>query len=214
MNERVRLTPLTLEEQTFAGENHSVLEWCMKAQKVDADLYDVAAMGYLLAVKKWFARPEIHKWSFKSIVRQAVRSSLGNERKKQERRIKTVSLDAVIPGTDDLTYGSTVTEDNIRYLTGGKKEMSMEKSYDVKIPESAKMGRNPSVEVEAVLEFLSSNHKTMCFEYGTKKEADSKSSTLRAWKKREKRNDINFYKMIDKIYIEKIPVRGRKKQSN
>ncbi len=213
MCERVMLTPLTPEEQIFAEENHSALEWCMKAQKLDADLYDVAALGYLLAVKKWFARPEIRKWSFKTVVCQTVRSSIGNERKKQERRIRTVSLDDVIPGTDDLTYGDTVTEENIRYLTGGKERIGMKINFDVKIPESAKLGRLPSVEIETVVEFLASSHKTLCFEYESSKQASGKCSTLRGWKKREKRNDFNIYKMAEKIFIEKVaakPKRGEK----
>lgn len=211
MSERVRLTPLTLEEQTFAGENHSILEQCMRVQHINNELYDVAAMGYLMAVKKWFARPELHKWSFQTIVKQSVRSYVGAERKKQERRIQTVSFDAVIPGTDDLTYGSSVTEDNIRYLTGGKEEMSVQMSYGVKIPESAKAGRTPSVEIEKLLEFLDSKYKTMCFTYSDKKEANSKSSTLRSWKKTKKRTDFNVYKMAERIFIEKVPVKGRRK---
>jgi len=34
---------------------------------------------------------------------------------------------------------------------------------------------------------------------------------LRAWKKKENRNDINIYKMADKIFIEKVPVKERRK---
>ncbi|WP_313152099.1 hypothetical protein [Lacrimispora sp.] len=211
MCERVRLTPLTPEERTFAEENHSALELCMKLQGVDNDLYDVAAIGYLQAVKKWFARPDLRKWSFQTIVKQSVRSYVGAERKKQERRIKTVSLDDVIPGTDDLTYGGTVTAVNIRYLTGGKEKMGMKINFDVKIPETARLGRTPSVEIETVVEFLASTYRTMCFEYDNSKQANSKSSTLRAWKKKESRNDFNIYKMAERIFIEKVPVKERRK---
>jgi hypothetical protein len=211
MCERVRLTPLTPEERAFAEENHGALEWCMRLQGVDNDLYDVAAIGYLQAVKKWFARPDLRKWSFQTIVKQSVRSYVCAERKKQDRRIQTVSLDDVIPGTDDLTYGDTVSEDNMRYLTGGKEKKGMEIKFDVKIPESAKLGRTPSVEIETVVEFLASTHKTMCFEYDNSKQANSKSSTLRAWKKKENRYDFNIYKMVERIFIEKVPVKERRK---
>jgi len=210
MCKRVMLTPLTPEEQIFAEENHSALEWCMRVQKLDPDLYDVAVFGYLQAVKLWFARPDLQKWSFKTVARQAVRSSVGNERRKQDRRIHTVSLDDVIPGTDDLTYKDTVTEENIRYLTGGKKEMGMMINFDVKIPESAKLGRTPSVEIEAVVEFLASTHKNMCLEYDTSKQASGKCSTLRGWKKKENRSDFNIYKMAEKIFIEKIVAKTKR----
>lgn len=210
MCERVLLTPLTPEEQAFAEENHDALEWCMKIQKLDAELYDVAAFGYLLAVKKWFARPDVRKWSFKTVVKQAVRSSVGNERKKQERRIKTVSLDDVIPGTDDLTYGDAVTEENIRYLTGGKEEIGMEISYDVKIPETARQTRLPSVEVEMVIEFIPSNHRNMCLGYEDAKTAKGKVATLRYWKKKNNREDINVFRLVDKIFVEKVPVKPKR----
>lgn len=210
MCERVRLTPLTSEERAFAEENHDALDWCMKTQRLDPDLYDVAAFGYLLAVKKWFARPDLQRWSFKTIVKQSVRSSVGNERKKQDRRIRTVSLDDVIPGTDDLTYGDTVTEENIRYLTGGKEKKGMKISYNVKIPETARQGRLPSVEVEMVIEFIASNHKNMCLEYDDVNTAKGKISTIRSWKKKNNREDINVFRMSNSIFVEKTNARSKK----
>jgi hypothetical protein len=204
------LTPLTPEEQIFAEENHSALEWCMRIQKLDDDLYDVAAFGYLQAVKKWFAQPEIRKWSFKTIVKQAVRRSIGHERIKQDRRIQTISLDDVIPGTDDLTYKDTVTEENVRYLTGGKEKTGMKINFGVKIPEAARLGRTPSVEIETVLEFMASAHKTMSFEYDNPKQAMGKVSTLRGWKKKENRTDLNIYRIAETIYIEKVSTKTKR----
>lgn len=210
MCERIMLTPLTPEEQIFAEENHSALEWCMRIQKLDDDLYDVAAFGYLQAVKKWFAQPEIRKWSFKTIVKQAVRRSIGHERIKQDRRIQTISLDDVIPGTDDLTYKDTVTEENVRYLTGGKEKTGMKINFGVKIPEAARLGRTPSVEIETVLEFMASAHKTMSFEYDNPKQAMGKVSTLRGWKKKENRTDLNIYRIAETIYIEKVSTKTKR----
>ena len=210
MCERVMLTPLTPEEQIFAEENHSALEWCMRIQKLDDDLYDVAAFGYLQAVKKWFARPELQRWSFKTIVRQSVRSSLSNNRRKQERQIQTISLDDVIPGTDDLTYKDNVTEENVRYLTGGKREVGMKINFGVKIPEAARLGHTPSVEIETVLEFMASAHKTMSLEYDNPKQAMGKVSTLRGWKKKENRTDFNIYRIAETIYIEKVSTKTKR----
>lgn len=210
MCDRVRLTPLTPEEQIFAEENHSALEWCMRVQKLDPDLYDVAVFGYLQAVKLWFARPDLRKWSFKTVARQAVRSSVGNERRKQDRRIHTVSLDDVIPGTDDLTYGESITEENVRYLTGGKEKKGMKINFDVKIPEAAKLGRLPSVEIEAILEFLSSNHKNMSFEYDDPKQAKGKFSTIQSWKKRKSREDFNVFRVAETLYVEKVTTKTKR----
>ncbi|MFR3729138.1 hypothetical protein [Lacrimispora sp.] len=210
MCERIMLTPLTPEEQAFAEENHSALEWCMRLQGLDDDLYDVAVFGYLQAVKKWFARPELRKWSFKTIVRQSVRSSLSNNRRKQERQIQAISLDDVIPGTDDLTYKDTVTEENVRYLTGGKREVGMKINFDVKIPEAARLGRTPSVEIETVLEFLLSNHKNMSFEYDDPKQAKGKLSTIQSWKRRKNRDDFNVFRVSETLYIEKVTTKTKR----
>lgn len=210
MCNRVMLTPLTPEERAFAEENHSALERCMKFQGIDNDLYGVAATGYLQAVKKWFARPDLRRWSFQTIVKQSVRSYVCAERKKQDRQIRTVSLDDAIPGTDDLTYGDTITEENIRYLTGGKEKKGMKISYNVKIPETARQRRLPSVEVEMVIEFIASNHKNMCLEYDDVNTAKGKISTIRSWKKKNNREDINIFRMSDSIFVEKTNARSKK----
>jgi len=44
-----------------------------------------------------------------------MRSAVDNERRKQSRRIQTISLDEVIPGTEGLTWADMVTEDNLDY---------------------------------------------------------------------------------------------------
>ena len=80
----------------------------------------------------------MHKWSFRTIVNQTIRSHIYNERSKQATRIQTVSLDAEIPGTDGLTYGDMITSENIRYMDE-KEKYAMEVKFDVKIPEAAKM---------------------------------------------------------------------------
>ena len=210
MPNRVILTPLTSEERGFAEVNHDALEWCMRIQRIDPDLYDVAAIRYLQAVKKWFARSDLRKWSFRTVCKQSVRSYVGAERKKQDRQIQTVSLDDVIPGTDDLTYKDAVTENNVRYLTGGKKEMGMKISFDVKIPEAAKLGRLPSVEIETILEFLSSNHKNMSFEYDDSKQAKGKHSTISSWKRRKNRDDFNVFRVSETLYIEKVTTKAKR----
>lgn len=47
-------------------------------------------------------------------------SAVNNERQKQGRRIQAVSLDDPIPGTDGLTWGDVITEDNqLIYARGG-----------------------------------------------------------------------------------------------
>ena len=205
------LTPLTPEEQQFAADNHDCLQWAIRNQCLDRELTDIAALGYVHAVKKWFARPDLHKWSFRTIVNQTIRSHIYNERSKQATRIQTVSLDAEIPGTDGLTYGDMITSENIRYMDE-KEKYAMEVKFDVKIPEAAKMRASLSVEMEALLEFLSSTHRTMCLSYPDVKKAVSKAGSMRSWKKNNNRNDFNVYRLGETIYIEKLAKNRKNKE--
>lgn len=203
------LTPLTPEEQQFAADNHDCLQWAVRKQCLDRELTDIAALGYIHAVKKWFARPDLHKWSFRTIVNQTIRSHISSERRKQETRIQTVSLDAEIPGTDGLTYGDIITTDNIRYQR--REEKQVEIKLDERIPEAAKQ-RISSAAVEVLLEFLSSDHKTMAMTFIDKKEAASKAGTMRSWKKKNARTDFNVYRLGETIYIEKLAKNRKNKE--
>lgn len=90
-----RLTPLTPEERQFAEDYVWVIDWYFNISDYDAfDYYDVAIFGYLKAVKSWCAREELHQYSFSTIAKQMMRSYIGNERRKADRRIKAISLDA------------------------------------------------------------------------------------------------------------------------
>ncbi|WP_313583954.1 hypothetical protein [Lacrimispora sp.] len=202
MGDRVKLTPLTPEEKVFAEENLGALEWCIGKQRLDEDLYDVAALGYLHAVKTWFARPDLRKkWTFLTIVNQTVRSYVGNERKAQERRIQTVSLDDAIPGTDDLTYGEIVTEENIKYLKGCN-EGGWERG-------STKTIGTASVELLKLMAFLDSDLSDLHFEFDDEKEADRKRSSFYSWRKLHKR-DFTIRKRGKMVYVEKLDIRPKK----
>lgn len=203
------LTPLTPEEQQFAADNHDCLQWAIRKQCLDRELTDIAAIGYVHAVKKWFARPDLHKWSFRTIVNQTIRSHICNERSKQATRIQTVSLDAEIPGMDGLTYEDIITTDNIRYQR--REEKQVEIKFDERIPEAAKQ-RISSVAVEVLLEFLSSDHKTMAMTFIDKKKAASKAGTMRSWKKKNARTDFNVYRLGETIYIEKLAKNRKNKE--
>ena len=206
MCECVRLTALDADEQQFAAENYNALEWCIRIQRIEEDFQDVAYIGYLHAVKKWFARPELHRWSFRTVANNTIRSHLSNEMRKQGRRIQTISLETVIPGTNGLTYGDTVTYKHMDYLY--KKEIrTLEIKYDIKIPETARMSRLPCVEIEALVEFLSSTHKTMCLSYETAQQASNKASNIRGWVKKNDKKDVAVYKSGTEIYVEKLAIK-------
>lgn len=211
MQQCVKLTPLTEEERIFSEEQYHVCEWCIRKNRLDQDDQDIAYIAFLHAVKKWHARPDLHRWSFPTIVNNTLRSHMANENRKAKRSVQAISLEEVIQGTDGLSYADTITEENIRFLRKDF-DMDMEKKiqYDVEIPEIAKMRRvgKVSVDTEMLINFLGSEHKTMCLEYSDKKEAAAKASCFRSWKRKRKRDDFNIYRFEETVYIEKI---GKKK---
>ena len=111
-----QLSPLTLAEQAVAEQNFSLVFRFLRAQRLPIDeWFDIVIFRYLLTVKNWFSRPELYKYEFSTIAWRAMSSAVYNERKKQGRRIQTISLDEPIPGTDGLTWGDIITEDNQNY---------------------------------------------------------------------------------------------------
>lgn len=200
----VRLTPLTPEERKFAEENYPVLERHIRAERLPEEYTDIAYLGYLHAVKKWHARPELRQWPFSAIVRQAVRSRIGNVRRSEAKQVRTVSLDAGIPGTEGLTYGDTIACGAADGFSNNGGEEGMKIDYDIRIPEAAKLGRTPSVEIETLVNFLGSQHGTMALTYADPKTAGSRAGTLRGWLKKNGRDDVKVYKMDTVVYVEKI----------
>lgn len=103
--------PLTPEEQRFAAEHCKLADQFISIHHLQYDeWYGIIVMGYLNAVQLWFVRKDLHKYSFVTIATKCMRSSMTHEYEKQRHRPRTVSLDDIIPGTEDLTYGETLCD--------------------------------------------------------------------------------------------------------
>lgn len=101
--------PLTPEEAQFATDHINIVWWYLDQQGLDrADWFDVVIFRYLLSVKRWFALPDLQNVRFVTVACNAMRSAIGNERKRQAKEPKTVSLYEPIPGTEDLLYINTI----------------------------------------------------------------------------------------------------------
>ena len=101
------LRPLTSQERAVAEQNHDLVE---------SEYYDVIIFRYLLTVENWFRRPELYHYQFSTIAWHAMSSALHNDTQKKRRQIQTVSLDDMIPGCEDLTWGDVITEKNLEYV--------------------------------------------------------------------------------------------------
>ena len=115
---RTTLKPLSPEERIMAEEKHNLVLSFLRAHGLPMEeYYDVVIFRYLLAVEKWFRRPELYRYQFSTIAWSAMSSALYHEREKQKRRIPTVSLEENIPGCENLTWNAVVTEKNLAYTS-------------------------------------------------------------------------------------------------
>ncbi len=114
---RKTLRPLAPAEQAVAAQNFWMVESFLRKQGLPLDDWlDVVIFRYLLTVERWFDEPDLYRYEFSTIAWSAMHSAVGNERRKQARRIKTVSLDDPVPGTEGLTYNDIVTAENLDYI--------------------------------------------------------------------------------------------------
>lgn len=101
--------PLTPKEAQFATDNINIVWWYLDQQGLDrAEWFDVVIFRYLLTVKRWFAVPDLQQVKFVTLACSAMRSAIGNERRKRANEPRTVSLYEPIPGTDDLLFIDTI----------------------------------------------------------------------------------------------------------
>lgn len=196
-------TPLTAEERVFAAENAYFIDWYIRKHHLDYDeWYDVLAIAYLKSVKKWFAEHELHKYKFSTIAGRTFHYAFMKEYKIKKQKPKIISLFELIPGTDGkLSYINMITYEDLNriYLEGE----IMKVSFDVKEIEDV-CSHVRSKEAESIIAFIDSNHKNMCFEYETIKEAEAKRSTIYHFILRRNLGCyINLFKRGNKIYVVK-----------
>ena len=95
--------PLTAQESDFAAQHLSLVWWFLHEQALDeAEWFDVVIFRYLLSMKRWHSQPHLKAYSFSTIAVKAMHSAVDSERKKQMRRVETVSLNTLIPRTNGL----------------------------------------------------------------------------------------------------------------
>ena len=111
-----KLRPLSAEAQELARQNIQTVARFLAHHRLSDDWYDIVIFRYLLTVQNWLDRPELHRYAFSTVAWRAMSSAVSNERRKQRRRIRPVSLDAPLPGAGGLTLGDMVTEDNLCYV--------------------------------------------------------------------------------------------------
>jgi len=199
---RTQYAPLTSEEQEFAAENHYIVEQFLRQRRLPAsEWYDIVIFRYLLSVKKWFATPDLHRWTFPTIAKQDMRSAVSNEYGRRKRQIRTISLDSIVPGTEDLRIIDIVTEDNLKFIAYMEEE-DMNISYNIKVPERSRR----RVEVLALESFLETKKlRNMQIAYETADEAKKKLPSLQSYRRTKGLKEIlEIFRVDTSIYVVRI----------
>ena len=128
-------TPLTAEESAFAAEHHHLLLSYLKKARLDFDeFYDIAVFGYLRAVRKYLARPELRAYQFSTIAFRAMSCDVHHSReywlrgKRCGRIVQTLNDDQ---NADDLR--DSVTESVDTLLVKQASEAAAQTAIDVQL---------------------------------------------------------------------------------
>lgn len=110
---------LTEQERLFAERHHNIIYTFLNTNGLkDEDFYDVAALGYLRAVKRYHREEKLQQYKFNTIAWQAMRTNVGN--KKRSDRIR----DAVIAySLNELTADGTEYGEFIQAAKDGFREL-------------------------------------------------------------------------------------------
>ena len=106
--------PLTPEEAQFATDNINIVWWYLDSRGLDRnEWFDVVIFRYMLSVKRYLNLPELRQHRFVNIACKAMQSAIGGEYAKRERRPVEVSMNSIVPGTDDLTFEDILADANM-----------------------------------------------------------------------------------------------------
>lgn len=96
------MKPLNEKERIFAADNEGVISWYLNLHHLDYDTYyDIAVFGYLRAVKAYLNRPELQKYSFKTIALWRMKSDVGNYHRALKRRKRSAEVYSLNAETED-----------------------------------------------------------------------------------------------------------------
>ena len=95
-------TPLTPEQSDFAAEHHNLIySYLNKRHLPEDEFYDIAAFGYLRAVRKYFEREDLRAYKFSTIAYPCMQSEIGSYYRSMGAQKRTAEI---IPFDDATTY--------------------------------------------------------------------------------------------------------------
>lgn len=110
---------LTEQERLFAERHHNIIYTFLNTNGLrDEDFYDVAALGYLRAVKRYHREEKLQQYKFNTIAWQAMRTNVGNKKKADRIRDAVIACSLNELTDDGTEYGEFIqaARDGLREL--------------------------------------------------------------------------------------------------
>lgn len=79
--------PLTEAQRCFAAQYHALIYGFLLEKKLEIrEYYDIAAIGYLHAVQRYFTEKSLHRYRFSTVAWRSMSSSLNTFRRQEQRQ--------------------------------------------------------------------------------------------------------------------------------
>ncbi len=146
-------------EKKFAEDNMKILKYYESSE-----YYGIAAIAYLEAVRKYLKDKKMQKWKFSTIADKKIKQAVYNEKRKEEKSIKCLSLDEELSYMDkpELRINRVTEKEMLFTQYISKEEDIMKVSYNVGIDE-VKHIRKLSRENKLLIDFLKRSEKKYVF---------------------------------------------------
>ena len=82
-----KLAPLSKRQMRFAEKNHKLVYAFLQERRYETgEYYDLAAMGYLRAVERYFTHTYLRRFSFSTVAYRAMQQSIASWKRGENRR--------------------------------------------------------------------------------------------------------------------------------
>lgn len=102
---------LTEQERLFAEQRHNIIYTFLNANGLrDEEFYDVVALGYLRAVKRYHREEKLQQYRFSAIAWQAMRTNAGNKKRADRIRGAVIACSLNELTDDGTEYGEFIRD--------------------------------------------------------------------------------------------------------
>ena len=174
--------PLTKEQQKFAAEHHGLVYKFLNDNHLpESEFYDVVIFGYLKAVRDYFSRKSLQKYSFSTIAWKTMYRNLSNYYLSQTRRKRNAEvisihlglypdgtpLEELLPAQDRVMQEFEMQQ-MLHELAAHISEQQMKivrmKGYGYGIRETSRHERLPMKRIQELLEEARTVFLRLCHE--------------------------------------------------